>query len=237
MAVDKLVDSSQLNSDLTSVANAIRAKGGTSASLAFPSGFVAAIGAIPSGGSATLITKNITANGTYNASSDNADGYSSVTVAVPSKLITGTFTGTASGATTVSIPYTGSGYPIWLVVYPVNGTNKSGDTWAELVQRYAEGVFMMVKNNISSAPTYNDTTAEANKAMVIAYYKSSASDATSITSGAALAKPFYRNNNAAEAYGDCVRLKSNTEMSVYIANTSYGFAKNIEYAYAIMYSA
>ena len=34
------------------------------------------------GGSATLITKSITANGTYNASSDNADGYSSVTVNV-----------------------------------------------------------------------------------------------------------------------------------------------------------
>ncbi len=35
------------------------------------------------GGSATLITKTITANGTYNASSDSADGYSSVTVNVP----------------------------------------------------------------------------------------------------------------------------------------------------------
>lgn len=31
----------------------------------------------------TLITKNITANGTYNAASDNADGYSGVTVNVP----------------------------------------------------------------------------------------------------------------------------------------------------------
>ncbi len=38
---------------------------------------------ISGGSSATLITKNITANGTYNASSDNADGYSSVTVNVP----------------------------------------------------------------------------------------------------------------------------------------------------------
>lgn len=35
------------------------------------------------GGSATLITKTITENGTYNASSDSADGYSSVTVNVP----------------------------------------------------------------------------------------------------------------------------------------------------------
>ena len=35
-----------------------------------------------SGGSPTLITKSITQNGTYNASSDNADGYSSVSVNV-----------------------------------------------------------------------------------------------------------------------------------------------------------
>lgn len=50
MAVDKLVDSAQLDSDLTSVANAIRAKGGTSVQLAFPTGFVSAISAIPTGG-------------------------------------------------------------------------------------------------------------------------------------------------------------------------------------------
>ena len=50
MAVDKLVDSSQLDANLTSVANAIRTKGGTSASLAFPADFISAIGAIPTGG-------------------------------------------------------------------------------------------------------------------------------------------------------------------------------------------
>lgn len=50
MALDALVDSTQLDSDLTSVANAIRTKGGTSASLAFPAGFVSAIDAIPTGG-------------------------------------------------------------------------------------------------------------------------------------------------------------------------------------------
>lgn len=43
MGIDKAVDSTQLNSDLTSVANAIRTKGGTSAQLQFPSGFVTAI--------------------------------------------------------------------------------------------------------------------------------------------------------------------------------------------------
>lgn len=47
---DYIVDSA----DLTSIANAIRAKGGTSAGLAFPVGFVSAIQAIPTGGGYTL---------------------------------------------------------------------------------------------------------------------------------------------------------------------------------------
>lgn len=50
MAVDKLVDSTQLDADLTAVAGAIRQKGGTSAALAFPDGFVSAIEAISGGG-------------------------------------------------------------------------------------------------------------------------------------------------------------------------------------------
>ena len=50
MAVDKLVDSTALDAGLTSVANAIRSKGGTSASLSFPQGFVDAIDDIETGG-------------------------------------------------------------------------------------------------------------------------------------------------------------------------------------------
>lgn len=50
MSVDKLVDSTQLDADLTSVANAIRTKGGTSAQLAFPAEFVSAIEDIETGG-------------------------------------------------------------------------------------------------------------------------------------------------------------------------------------------
>lgn len=65
MAVDKLVDSTQLDADLTTVANAIRIKGGTSAQMAFPAGFVSAVQAIPTG-TAPTGTKyiSITQNGT-----------------------------------------------------------------------------------------------------------------------------------------------------------------------------
>lgn len=63
MALDKLVDSTQLDSDLTSVANAIRTKGGTSASLAFPADFVSAIAAIPTGGGTQIETGTFTMSG------------------------------------------------------------------------------------------------------------------------------------------------------------------------------
>lgn len=62
MAVDKLVDSTQLDTDLTAVANAIRTKGGTSAQLAFPTGFVDAIDAIQTGGGGMTIDQFVDHN-------------------------------------------------------------------------------------------------------------------------------------------------------------------------------
>ena len=64
MAIDKTVDSTQLNADLTSVANAIRTKGGTSASLDFPADFVTAIGAIPTGGGGPDLSSDTVTAGT-----------------------------------------------------------------------------------------------------------------------------------------------------------------------------
>ena len=58
MAIE-YVDATQLDSDLTSVANAIRAKSGGSSSLAFPSGFVSEIQAIPSGGGGNAIMATV----------------------------------------------------------------------------------------------------------------------------------------------------------------------------------
>ena len=65
---------------LADIADAIRTKGGTSASLMFPDGFLTAIQNISTGG--TLVSKSITENGTYDPADDNADGYSSVEVNV-----------------------------------------------------------------------------------------------------------------------------------------------------------
>lgn len=72
-------------SKLDNLATAVSAKSGASLPLTIAQ-MQTAVENIPTSG--TLITKNITANDTYNAEDDNADGYSSVTVNVPSSAPT-----------------------------------------------------------------------------------------------------------------------------------------------------
>ena len=69
------------DTSLGSVADAIRTKGGTSAPLTYPQGFIDAIGDIQTGGSAIIQSLSVTQNGTYTAPS-GVDGYSPVTVNV-----------------------------------------------------------------------------------------------------------------------------------------------------------
>ena len=68
MAENKVVNITQLESDLTSIANAIREKTGGSDSLAFPNGFVSAIDGI-AGSSAVLVDETFTL--TSNVTSGN----------------------------------------------------------------------------------------------------------------------------------------------------------------------
>lgn len=94
--------------ELTSVANAIRTKGGTSAQLEYPNGFISAIQNIPSGGSVNLQTKSktytpTTSQQTETVSPDSGyNGLSQVNVTVnpiPSQYIvpSGSDTKTANG--------------------------------------------------------------------------------------------------------------------------------------------
>lgn len=101
MADCKAVDIDQLEADLTEVADRIRAKGGTSASLAWPDGFKSAISAIETGGGGITPsgTVEITENGTY----DVID-YASAEVALPEVTqATPTITVSSSGKITASV--------------------------------------------------------------------------------------------------------------------------------------
>lgn len=96
MAVDKLVDSTQLDTDLTSVANAIRTKGGTSASLAFPAGFVSAVNAIPTGGGGTPLSANGFTVASANQSYYPDTGYGSFIQTAKSPVLTNSWDFTES---------------------------------------------------------------------------------------------------------------------------------------------
>ena len=104
---------SEIDRIITAVGNAyskVSEKGGTVPASQTVSNLATAIESIPSGG--TLITKTITQNGTYNASADNADGYSQVTVNVAS----GGGGAEPATLTITSQNYTGNRYATFIFV-------------------------------------------------------------------------------------------------------------------------
>ena len=156
--------------------------------------------------------------------------------ASPSKIISGTFKGvTENAAMDISIPYTGNGYPVSCRVYPIEGGWKSGADITDLVQKQAIIMFAMVKGDFSSEPTYSGNT-EPNHTNYMSMYKNSDEDA-SVTSGSIGKQTQTFSTSAAIASTSaCVRFSSKTQMSVFIAGTSYGFPAGIEFAYQITYS-
>lgn len=87
--------------------------------------------ALASGGAPTLITKTITTNNTYIAADDNADGYSSVTVNVPSSASLTTKTITDNGTYNASGD-NADGYSTVIVSLPLDTKNitANGDYYA-----------------------------------------------------------------------------------------------------------
>lgn len=101
MAIDKAVDSTQLNADLTSIANAIRTKGETSAPLAFPNGFISAIQDMQTGG-VTVVETQDTKGGKIIEISGDATKVEPITIT--ENGITTAPTGTAYSPITVNVP-------------------------------------------------------------------------------------------------------------------------------------
>lgn len=123
-------------------------------------------------GSATLTTKTITQNGTYNASSDNADGYSSVTVNVsggggsPYQLLGSSEVTTSTTSTTVTnisgftLPLGSAAYTSNKLVY-VKIRNKAGK-----VANYHYGNDCFVPNSYA----YRSMTSDAIYMGCVCYY-------------------------------------------------------------------
>lgn len=90
MAVDRAIDSTEFDSKLTTVADAIRTAGGTTEPMSFPSGMVEAITAIQAGGGGIELNGYQVSEGSFTISSDTStfENYSTSSAQWP--LVTGT---------------------------------------------------------------------------------------------------------------------------------------------------
>ena len=146
-----------------------------------------------------------------------------------SNLVTGTFKGTTTGtAMDITLNYTGSGYPVAVLIYVADSPYVSGNTFYNLVQRFAIGSYTLVKCDMTSTPDYSSTDTK-NNAVTVVWYKGSSSTANNYSRGGGQSTKLYDDSNSTANVNGCVHIRSKTKMSVYIANTSYGFAANIEY--------
>ena len=155
-----------------------------------------------------------------------------------SNFVTGTFTGETAGTTMdVTIPYTGNGYPVAILVYPTTGTYAENSDIYDLAQKSAVMACACIKVAAEQEPSYlsADSSLEKNKCTYLVRYKNSDEDPTAMSTSAGEGATF-TSYVASTSPGAVVRMSSATAMSVYIAGTSYGFPKDIEFTYQIIYS-
>ena len=163
-----------------------------------------------------------------------------------SNIVQGTFTTANSGGGTgsVSLSYSGSGYPIACMVWvdggPYNNTSSGNTTWYNSTSRYDIGFYSMVKSRTTSSPSY-DTSGEDNFGTVTIIYKNSTSSSTTYNRTSAMNTNTYTSSSTnAAASTACVRFKGNGKtLAYYIGNRgsgSMGLARNTKFAYIVIYS-
>lgn len=160
-----------------------------------------------------------------------------------SNVVQGSFTTGATRASTgtVSINYTGTGYPIAVMVYIDGGAYNPNTEWYNTLAQYDADTFYMTKAQMDSTPTFvSSASVPANQAVVSATYKSNASTATTHTRNGSQSAVFFNSSNATTGY-NCIRFtNSTTTMSYYIGNKAsnrVGLAPEQTYHYIVVYSS
>lgn len=162
-------------------------------------------------------------------------------------VVQGSFTTGATRNTTqnITINYSGTGYPIAVMIFVKGGAYNNSSTgntsWYNSVNRYDIGHYSMSKARGTTTPTYSTSGAD-NYGVVDIIYKNSTSTSTTYTRTSTMtANIFTSSSTSAQSSTACVRFKGNNKaMSVYIGNngsSSIGFASGTEYTYIVIYSS
>ena len=164
-----------------------------------------------------------------------------------SNIVQGTFTtgSTRNTTSTVSLSYSGSGYPIAFLVYVDGGAynnSASGNTdWYNSVNRYDVGWVGMVKSRTTTTPTYTTSGAD-NYGTIALIYKNSTTTSTTYTRTSSMSANTYTSSSTNPGNSTtCVRFKGNGKtLAYYVGNagsSNIGLAPSTKYAYAVIYSS
>lgn len=194
---------------------------------------------LPTSGSGTATfpwvegSQTITSNNTYDVTS-----LASVVVNVSggaSNVVTGSFTtsSTTGAAQTIDIPYTGSGNPNFIAIYPSDGF-KTGSSLYGITHQYATIEVAITRADPSTAPTYTGS-GTSNTGYVCMIYKGNST--TNTTAARSNGAAVFSTSAATAATATSVRMSSNKKMSIFVSSSSYGFLASTKYNYVIVYSS
>ena len=164
-----------------------------------------------------------------------------------SNIVQGTFTtgSTRNTSATVSLGYTGSGYPIAFLVYVDGGAYNNGTggntTWYNSVNRYDVGWVGMVKSRTTTTPTYTTSGAD-NYGTIAVIYKNSTTTSTTYTRTSSMSANTYTSSSTnAGNSTTCIRFKGDGKtLAYYVGNagsSNIGLAPSTKYAYIVIYSS
>ena len=157
-----------------------------------------------------------------------------------SNIVTGTFkfSQTSASAQSITLDYSGTGYPIACIVVLDDGV--LNETYTNTIARYAIAQYFMTKTHADQTPTYT-TSGDANQGAVASVYKSSNSTAATLTRTSSATANTFSSSNASASTTTPVRFKSKTSMSIYAGANSgtsrYGFFNGLQYRYWVIYSS
>lgn len=163
-----------------------------------------------------------------------------------SNVVTGTFTtGSSYGASSITLNYSGTGYPILAIVWVDGGiynNSSSGNTsWYNSVSRYDTGLVILSKSRTTEAPSYGSS-GDDNTAAITYVYKNSTSTATTYAwAGVMNNNAYVGSSTNAAANNSMLRFKGNGKtLAYYVGNrgsTTRGLARSTKFAYLVLYSS
>ena len=94
----------------------------------------------------------------------------------------------------------------------------------------------MHKAEQNTAPTYTGSGSN-NYGVCTCIYKNSTTDATTYSRSSGMTQATFNSSKASSQATNVIRFKSATQMSVFVAASSYGLLANTSYTYHVIYSA